>query len=242
MTDEHRAHQSTVPPEAGGGRRRPSLLVFDVNETLSDLSPMAQRCEEVGAPRHLATSWFAGVLRDGFSLTAVGVNEQFATIAAESLRVSLSAHELACSTEDAVQHVMEGFSQLPVHPDVVEGVAALAGLGIRLVTLSNGSTSVAESLLDRAGISGHFEALLSVEDAPLWKPAAAAYGHALERCAVDPADAMLVAVHPWDIDGASRAGLSTAWINRSGGPYPAHFAASDLTALSLTALAGQLAG
>jgi 2-haloacid dehalogenase len=59
---------------------------------------------------------------------------------------------------------------------------------------------------------------------------------------VDPADAMLVAVHPWDIDGASRAGLSTAWINRSGGPYPAHFAASDLTAPSLTALAGQLAG
>ena len=31
---------------------------------------------------------------------------------------------------------------------------------------------------------------------------------------------MLVAVHPWDIDGASRAGLVTAWLNRSGGPYP----------------------
>ncbi len=33
-------------------------------------------------------------------------------------------------------------------------------------------------------------------------------------------DAMLVAVHPWDIDGAARAGLATAWINRNGGVYP----------------------
>jgi 2-haloacid dehalogenase len=243
MTDEHRSDPSTgVRPEAGDGRPRPPLLVFDVNETLSDLSPMAQRCEEVGAPGHLATTWFAGVLRDGFALAAAGVNEQFATIAAESLRALLSSEPLTCGTEDAVRHVMDGFSQVPVHPDVAEGVVALAGLGIRLVTLSNGSSSVAEALLDRAGIRHHFEALLSVEEAPLWKPAAAAYAHALERCAVDPTDAMLVAVHPWDIDGASRAGLSTAWISRSGGPYPAYFTAPDLSASSLTALAAQLAG
>jgi len=33
-----------------------------------------------------------------------------------------------------------------------------------------------------------------------------------------PAEQMLlVTVHPWDIHGAARAGLSTAWINRAGG-------------------------
>ncbi|GAC1569542.1 MAG: hypothetical protein NVS3B6_22950 [Pseudarthrobacter sp.] len=40
---------------------------------------------------------------------------------------------------------------------------------------------------------------------------------------------MLVAVHPWDIDGASRAGLQTAWINRTGNPYPSFFASPDQT-------------
>lgn len=139
-----------------------------------------------------------------------------------------------------MQHVMDGFSQLSVHPDVVDGIRTLAESGFRLVTLSNGSTSVAEELFDRAGIRGHFEALLSVEDAPLWKPAAAAYGHVLQRCQVQARDAMLVAVHPWDIDGASRAGLATAWIDRAGAPYPDYFEAPDLHVPSLTALATEL--
>lgn len=31
---------------------------------------------------------------------------------------------------------------------------------------------------------------------------------------------MLVAVHPWDVDGAARADMSTACINRTGPRYP----------------------
>lgn len=61
------------------------------------------------------------------------------------------------------------------------------------------------------GIWDDFDRLLTVEDAGIWKPAPAAYAYALEQCGVDPMDAMLVSVHPWDIDGASRAGLATAW-------------------------------
>ena len=51
---------------------------------------------------------------------------------------------------------------------------------------------------------------------------------------------MLVAVHPWDIDGAARAGLATAWINRTGDPYPEYFRAPDIQVGSLTALADAL--
>lgn len=227
-------------PVSPDGPRRPTLLVFDVNETLSDMSSMGRRFEDVGAPAHLAKTWFAGLLRDGFALTAVGVGEPFARIAAEALRVSLHGVALNRGVEEAVEHVMAGFAALEVHPDVPDGLGALRDLGIRLVTLSNGSSAVAEGLLDRAGIRDHVEALLSVEDAGVWKPAAAAYAYALERCGVDPMDAMLVAVHPWDIDGAARAGLATAWLDRSGGPYPAYFRAPDLAPRSLVELADQL--
>ena len=244
MMNERADHglPSADHPVSPDGPRRPALLIFDVNETLSDMSPIGQRFEDVGAPVHLAKTWFAGLLRDGFALTAVGVNESFAAIAAEALRVVLDGQPLDRSVEDGVQHVMEGFAGLPVHADVPEGIGALRDLGIRLVTLSNGSASVAEALFDRAGIRTHFETLLSVEDAGLWKPAADAYAYALQRCEVDPMDAMLVAVHPWDIDGAARAGLATAWINRTGGPYPGYFRAPDLQAGSLTELADVLDG
>jgi 2-haloacid dehalogenase len=219
---------------------RPDLLLFDVNETLSDMSPMAQRFEDVGAPADLAKTWFAALLRDGFALTAVGTNEPFARIAEEVLRVSLDGLQLSLETEGAVRHIMDGFMGLPLHADVPDGLRALDGLGIRLATLSNGSTSVADALFDRGGVRHHFEALLSVEDTALWKPAAEAYAYALETCGVDPMDAMLVAVHPWDIDGAARAGLATAWINRPGGRYPEHFTAPDLAPRSLRELADQL--
>lgn len=235
MMTKHHTESATKLP-------RPSLIVFDVNETLSDMSPMAERFTDLGAPAHLAKGWFAGVLRDGFSLTAVGVNDAFATIAAEGARVALNGVSLDRGIEYAVRHVMEGFTRLPLHPDVPDGIRALADAGFRLVTLSNGSASVAEALLGQTGLAEHFEALLSVEDAPLWKPSATAYHHALTRCEVDPGDAMLVAVHPWDIDGAARAGLATAWINQDVGHYPGYFEAPDLSLGSLTELAAELAG
>ncbi len=242
MTSEHLDPTllSVDHPASPDGPRLPRLLVFDVNETLSDMSPMAERFDDVGAPPHLAPTWFAGLLRDGFALTAVGSSDTFAHLAAESLRVGLHGVPLDRGTQDAVSHVMDGFASLPVHADVPDGIGALGSLGIRLVTLSNGSASVAEALFDRAGIRQHFERLLSVEDTGRWKPAPESYAYALGECGVDPEDAMLVAVHPWDIDGASRAGLATAWLNRTGGPYPAYFRAPDMEAVSVTDLADQL--
>jgi 2-haloacid dehalogenase len=219
---------------------RPELLVFDVNETLSDLAPLAHRFEEVGVPGHLAQSWFAGVLRDGFALTVHGQNPAFADVAKTNLRALLPEADLDRALDDSVAHVMEGFLGLPVHPDVVEGIDALAGLGIRLVTLSNGAAAVAEGLLERAGISHRFERLLSVEDAGVWKPHGDAYAYALRTCNVEAGDAMLVAVHPWDTDGATRAGLRAGWVNRSGTSYPAHFRLPELETGSLTALADAL--
>ena len=232
----------SVDPVGRDAPKLPPVLIFDVNETLSNMAPMAARFDDVGAPSQQAKTWFAGLLRDGFALTTVGADAAFARIAAESLRVSLHGLSLDRSTEDAVGHIMEGFQALRVHPDVCDGIRALSDLGVRLVTLSNGSASVAEALFEHAGIRHLFERLLTVEDAGIWKPAPGAYAYALDQCAVGRGEAMLVAVHPWDIDGAHRAGLGTAWVNRDDGPYPEYFTAPDLQTTSLTDLADQLRG
>ncbi len=218
----------------------PSVIVFDVNETLSDMAPLAQRFTDVGAPAALAKLWFATLLRDGFALASAGDNGRFAEIGAEALRGLLLGLPLDHGTDHAVEHVMQGMSQLSVHPDVVDGVRALRAAGYRLVTLTNGATAVADRLFAAAGIRGAFERLLSVEDAPTWKPAAAAYSYAADVCGVPARDLLLVAVHPWDIHGASRAGLSTAWLNRTGGPYSRYFADPDIVISTLTDLANAL--
>lgn len=219
----------------------PAVVVFDVNETLSDMRPLADSFDRVGLAPDDVEAWFAGVLRDGFALTSVGVNPAFADVASEALRVRLAASGTpATELNSAVGEVMGTFGGLQVHPDVVEGVHALRELGVRLVTLTNGSTGVAEGLLDRAGLTDAFSRLLSVEDASAWKPHPASYAHALSTCGVAPGDALLIAVHPWDIDGAARAGLRTGWVNRNGGRYPSYFTAPDLEASDLVELARAL--
>ena len=220
----------------------PSTIVFDVNETLSDMSPMAERFAEVGAPAGLAKLWFATLLRDGFALTAAGDNGTFAEIGAEALRGLLTGTDLHRDPGDAVEHIMSGMAALGLHDDVPDGVRALRQAGYRLITLTNGSATLGEKLFETAGIRLQFEALLSVENAPAWKPAPASYAYAAQAIGTDPSQMLLVAVHPWDIHGAAKAGLQTAWINRAGAPYPSYFASPDHTVTVLTELPAVLAG
>lgn len=219
---------------------RPSVIVFDVNETLSDMAPMASRFTEVGAPGPLAAVWFASLLRDGFALAAAGGSEPFARLARGALETVLAGVSLNRPAAEATGHILAGFGDLSVHPDVPGGVRLLREGGLRLVTLSNGSAGVADRLLTKAGIRGEFECLLSVEDAPAWKPAPAAYAYAARSCSVPAGEMLLVAVHPWDIHGARRAGMRAGWIARRPAPYPGYFAAPDLQAPGLTALAAQI--
>lgn len=219
---------------------RPAVVVFDVNETLSDLAPVAERFGKVGASPQLARVWFASLLRDGFAATVAGHSEPFATIGRELLHALLPAGELKREPDEAVDYIMTGFLQLPVHEDVPAGVEALHEAGLRMVTLTNGATPIAEQLLTRAGLDARFERLLSVEDAGVWKPARAAYEYAATSCGVPLDQLVLVACHPWDIDGAARAGMRTAWINRVEAGYPTYFTRPDLTATGVADLARQL--
>ena len=173
---------------------RPSVIAFDVNETLSDLSPLGARFLEVGASASAAPLWFACVLRDGFA-------------------------------------------SLELHADVANGIDRLHEDGFRLITLSNGAASLADRLLTSGNVRDRFERLLSVEDAGAWKPAARAYEYAAQECDVKPEDMLLVAVHPWDVHGARRAGLRSAWVNRSGGAFPATFLEPTYTIAGVDQLA-----
>jgi 2-haloacid dehalogenase len=208
-----------------------AVYVFDVNETLSDLGPMGTRFAEVGLPPTAAQLWFATLLRDGIGVAAAGGLVRFADVARGVLAPMLPGDS------DAVEHVMAGFLDLPVHPDVAGGIRAVKAAGHRLATLSNGAASVADGLLTRAGVRDEFEALLSVEDAGAWKPARAAYHYAADRLGIPPAEAMLVAVHPWDLDGAARAGLRTVWLNRTDAAYPAHLISPERTVTTVGELA-----
>lgn len=213
-----------------------STVVFDVNETLSDLTPIGRRFAELGAPEWLGPYWFAATLRDGMALATGGELGTFAEIGTGNAALLLHRHGVP-RAEEGAREILAAFRALPVHPDVHDGVAALAAAGLRLVTLSNGAATVAETLLGEHGLRDRFDHVLSVEDAGVWKPAPAAYAYALRTCGVAPSEAVLVAVHPWDTHGAARAGMATAWLNRTGDTYPGHLTPPTHTVAALPDLA-----
>jgi 2-haloacid dehalogenase len=227
---------------AGNGLRvRQPVIVLDVNETLSDLRPLESRFAEVGAVAGAAEAWFAAVLRDGFALTIADARPVFADTARDAARALLSRQPLVRGLDDAVEHVMEGLGTLPLHDDVAPALRKLSAAGFRVVTLSNGSAEVAHDLLEREGLLDQVERLFSVEDQTAWKPAAAAYGYAAAQLNVGPWDMALAACHPWDVDGAIRAGLRAVWVNRDGAAYPGTFTAPTATVTDLAQLVDVLA-
>lgn len=221
----------------------PAVVVFDVNETLTDMSPLRDRLVEVGASGALFDAWFAATLRDGFAVTAAGGYAEFADIARHTLTGLLASGPHAPAVPgQAADHVLAGLAALDVHPDVPDGLRRLHNAGIRLVTLTNGATAMSDGALTRAGVMELFETRLSVAEVGRWKPAPESYSFATARVAEPPGRVSLVAVHPWDVDGAARAGLIGAWLNRSSAAYPPYFTDPAVTASSLPMLADLLLG
>jgi 2-haloacid dehalogenase len=221
----------------------PAVAILDVNETLSDLTPLGDRFAEVGASPDLLPTWFAATLRDGISLAAAGAYADFQDVARAALRSQLAGvSDLRRQLEDAAEYVLEGVAKLSPHPDVAPGLRRLRERGIRAATLTNSSVAMAAGLLERAGLAELVERNLSVSEVGRWKPAPETYRYACATLGVAEQDAVMIAVHPWDVDGAQRAGLRGAWLDRHGHPWPEVFTAPAVTAGSLPELADAVAG
>lgn len=221
----------------------PSVALLDVNETLSDLTPLAGRFEDVGAPGDLLPTWFAATLRDGIALAASGEYADFPDVARGALRALLArVRGLDRPLEEAAEHVLTGIGTLPVHRDVEPGLRRLREAGLRVATLTNSSAAATETLLERAGVADLVERYLDVSEAARWKPAPEPYEYACRTLGLAPDAAVLIAVHPWDIYGARRAGLRGAWLDRHGDPYPSVFLAPDVKAPDLPTLVDRIVG
>lgn len=218
------------------------VVLLDVNETLTDMSGLDPRFAEVldgldGAPAPALARglWFARLLRDGFAATAAGTSVPFGDLArvqAEQLLAQLGHADPA----DGAAHLLGGLGGLDLYPDAVRGLRRLADAGVRLVPFTNGATAVSDGAFERAGVTDLLETRLSVVDAGVWKPAGDAYRWAAARLGVTTGECTLLAVHPWDLLGAARAGCATAWVRR-GTSWPAYVPAPDHEADDVEALA-----
>ena len=193
----------------------PSVLLFDVNETLLDIAPLHKAVADVLLDDHAAKLWFTTMLQYSLVMTVSNQYASFGDIGAAVLQMLARNCDVVLKTADAKQ-VLSVIRTLPPHPDVRPALDRLKSRGIRLATLTNSSQEVAEAQMRHADLDGFFERILSVEQPRHFKPHRAVYDWAAGEMGVAPSECMLVAAHGWDVAGAKWAGLRAAFIARPG--------------------------
>lgn len=194
-------------------KARPSIVAFDVVETLFSLEPMRERLRALGLSGVALEVWFARLLRNAFALDASGTYSSFGEVARGTLEVLLV--ESGCLVAaPALDQALEGFSELPAFPDVAPTFQLLQEAGVRIITLTNGQADNTHRLLESARLDRFVERVISIDEVRRWKPAREVYLHAAAVAGVAPRRLALVAAHAWDIHGASHSGLVTGWVSR----------------------------
>lgn len=194
---------------------RPQLLIFDVNETLLDLSGMKARMNKALNHDYAFQQWFSFLLQYSLVDNATGQYHDFGAIGKAAFQ--MTAEKLDKKIPDAESdEILKMIRQLPPHPDVKKGLSMLKEGGYRMVTLTNSTGEVVKQQMASAGLTHYFESLLSIDTTRKYKPALETYSAAVRKMGVRPQEAMLIAAHGWDITGALHAGLQAAFISREG--------------------------
>jgi 2-haloacid dehalogenase len=216
--------------------RKKPVLVFDVNETLLDMSPLKKAVIALLEDEQGFRIWFGMLLHYSTVSNHIGQYHNFSTIAAATLDMAaLSLHKKV--TEDQIKETLSIITSLKAYPDVIKGLQLLKEHGFRLATLTNSPESALKKQLANSDLTIYFEQALSVDAIKKYKPAKETYLWAAKKLAVEPAELMLIAAHGWDIAGAIHAGLATGFIAREGqSPYPLSnkpdYVASDILAMA----------
>lgn len=196
-------------------QKTPSVLVFDVNETLLDLTALEPFFARVFGEARVMREWFAQLVLYSQALTLSGAYATFAHLALGVLKMVGTTSGVAVTDNDEAE-LLKLLGSMPAHTDAAPALSLLRDSGFRLVTLTNSPPSPSPTPLERAGLAQYFEAAYSVDSVKKFKPAPETYRFVAGKLGVGLTDICVVACHLWDTIGAQKAGGMGAFVLRPG--------------------------
>lgn len=212
------------------------VILFDLNGTLLDTGALAPEIRSIFGRKVTVEHWFTNVLQHTMSSTLADYHREFGDIAVAVLEMMAHSHDIEIIPEQ-VERVRKAMLNVPPFPDVEPALKRLRKAGFRLAVLTNSGRGALPEQLQNAGLRQYFDQTFSVESVGLYKPAPEVYRFATEALGSKPADILMVAAHHWDLVGAARTGMKTAFIERPGhallpGSLPPNYRARDLNELA----------
>ena len=218
-----------------------TTCVFDAYGTLFDVAAAARiAAEQPGQQKlaevwpRLAADWRTKQLQYTWLRAATGEHTSFWQVTKDGLDWAMEASGL----DDPVlrETLLALYWELPAYKEVPAMLATLKAEGFLTAILSNGSPDMLAGAVDFAGVETWLDAVLSVEDVQVFKPARRVYDMVQTRFGTQPDQVLFVSSNGWDAAAAAGYGFHTAWVNRAGDPMdrlPAkpHHVLTDLTSI-----------
>src|SRR5246127_2827419 len=105
-------------------RLTPSVLVFDVNETLIDIESIAPLFGELFSDERVLREWFGQLVMYSMTATLAECYVDFFTLGQGVLHMLADVHRVDV-TDDDVDRLQAQMRTMPAHPDVADGLTAL---------------------------------------------------------------------------------------------------------------------
>jgi 2-haloacid dehalogenase len=200
----------------------PMTLLFDTWGTLVDNYSIADVIEpyvgEAHTAQDVAQDWrahqkwamFYTTLADAF-VPHPGLNEACLRWALDKNHVELS--------ETAIKDIVGNYHKLRAYPDVVGALKDLKEQGHVLKIVANPTKKMIEDHSKFAGTYPYLDEIISSGDeANAFKPSPKVYELGVRRAGCLKEQILWVTGHFWEIVGANRQGLKSAWTNRARQP------------------------
>lgn len=201
-----------------------TLCVFDAYGTLFDVSAAARRA--AGEPgraalaeswQRLAEAWRLKQLQYSWLRAVTGAHCDFWQVTEDGLDWALEATGLDGNAELRAR-LLALYRELNAYREVPAMLEQLKDDGRSCAILSNGAPAMLAAAVESAGIGRHLDAVLSVEEVGVFKPARAVYDMVGARFGTTPGEVLFVSSNGWDAAAATGYGFETVWVNRAGDP------------------------
>ena len=190
---------------------KPKLLLFDVYETLLDMSELEKKVNSLLNSKRGFIIWFELLLQYSFADNCTGQFHSFTDISKATMEMVAKAlgEKIKPEKQDDVIELMK---QLPLHDGAQNALSMFHDQGFRLAALTNTPKTMLNDRMERSGLISYFEMVLSAEEIKKYKPSKDVYLWAAKNVQVQCSEVMMVSAHGWDIAGSANAGMQTAYV------------------------------
>jgi 2-haloacid dehalogenase len=194
------------------------MCVFDAYGTLYDFNSAVARHRSAIGPKADALSemWRTKQIQYTWLRNSMDDYAPFWQVTGEALDHCLAAHGIGDA--GVRDKLMRAYLALDPFPEVPAMLDRLTRAGKRLAILSNGNPEMLDPMVKASGLADRFEAVLSVDEAKVFKPDQRVYRLVEQRCGVKPDKVCFLSSNCWDAHGAAHFGFATVWVNRARAP------------------------